>query len=481
MTRYILSLGSFTSSCKIVMAALLLICMNVQAQTQVLNVVLNKSQLVVLPKTAKSIFIASNNVADYQALTNTKIMVFGKKTGSTSLYVLDANENVIYSATVKVNHNIEELNSLIHTEFPDVEFNAESTAGKLFLKGKVPTPSMAESIVRLAEGYVSSLAATQTTATDDEQGSDEAQTSTSTAQVDEQELINQLQVTMPNQVNLRIRIAEVSRKVSNKLGIKWGTQGNGSGTFAFLDNYGGDVGGKSIASWADLSVIVDALSSNNMMSILAEPNLTAMSGEEAKFLVGGEIPLPLVYSDNASIEYKTFGVQLEFQPVVLSENQISLQVLTEVSTVSSDTNVQIGSEEGSSSFPTFVTRRASTTVELASGQSFALGGLLQSKDIKELQKIPLLGDVPVLGALFRSNGLQREETELIVIATAYLVQPVRSDSLALPTDGLMPESDIERLLAWPMNTETSETAQGPSETRSDNRKPRLLGDNGFYY
>lgn len=459
--------------------SLLLLSATLQAQT--LDVVLNKARLVVLPKTAKSIFIASSGIADYQTLTNTKIMVFGKKTGSTSLYVLDAKENVIYSATVKVSHNVTELNALIHNEFPDALFNAESTAGKLFLKGQVPTPSMAEKIVRLSEGYVSTLAATESSEgqqTGSSQGA-AAATSASTNKTDDDELINQLQVTMPNQVNLRIRIAEVSRKVSNKLGIKWGSQGFGTGTFAFLENYGGKIGGVNPAGWADLSVIIDALATNGMMSVLAEPNLTAISGEEASFLVGGEIPLPLVYSDTASVEYKSFGVQLDFKPTVLSANQISLQVTSEVSTVSSETSVQIGGENGSSSFPTFVTRRASTTVELASGQSFALGGLLQSKDIEQLQKLPLLGDIPVLGALFRSTDFQREETELIVIATAYLVQPTRADSLPLPTDGLIPMSDVERLLAWPVSKQA--TGSTDNASRTDNRQPRLLGDNGFYY
>ncbi|QUM88791.1 type II and III secretion system protein family protein [Moritella sp. 36] len=465
---------------KQLVSALSLLLLSTLLQAQTLDVVLNKARLVVLPKTAKSIFIASNGIADYQTLTNTKIMVFGKKTGSTSLYVLDAKENVIYSATVKVNHNVIELNALIHNEFPDAIFNAESTAGKLFLKGQVPTPSMAEKIVRLSEGYVSALANTESSDskegsnTQNSTGSDNKDKSAEN-KIDKDELINQLQVTMPNQVNLRIRIAEVSRKVSNKLGIKWGSQGFGTGTFSFLDSSGGNIGGLNPAGWADLSVIVDALATNGMMSVLAEPNLTAMSGEEASFLVGGEIPIPLVYGDTASIEYKKFGVKLDFKPIVLSANQISLQVFSEVSSVSSETSIQIGG----SSLPTFVSRQASTTVELASGQSFALGGLLQSKDIEQLQKMPLLGDIPVLGALFRSTSFQREETELIIIATAYLVQPTRADSLPLPTDGLIPMSDVERLLAWPVSRDVTNSTD--NESRTNNRQPRLLGDNGFYY
>ncbi|UXI04643.1 type II and III secretion system protein family protein [Photobacterium sp. TY1-4] len=454
----------------------MLLFMSFALQAQALNVVLDQAQLITLPQQAKSIFIANDNVADYQALTNTKIMVFGKQAGSTSLYVLDAGERVIYTTTVKVNHDVETLNTLIGKEFPDALVSAESLAGKLFLKGQVPTAVMAEKIVRLAEGYVSQPQVSASSGESAPSGQAEASGPSAAPPTggNKDELMNQLAVTMPNQVNLRIRIAEVSRKVSNKLGIKWGTQGTGlgTGTFGFFDNYGGAAGAMNPASWADLSVIVDALASNGMMSVLAEPNLTALSGEEASFLVGGEVALPLVFGDTANVMFKSFGVQLNFKPTVLSENRISLQVAPEVSTVASETTAVNGT-----TFPSFVTRKASTTIELASGQSFALGGLLQSKDVEQLQKIPLIGDVPVLGSLFRSNEFQREETELIIIATAYLVQPTRGDTLPLPTDGLIPLSDVERLLAIPQQSSEARL----DVLRSDNRQPRLLGDNGFYY
>lgn len=287
-------------------------------------------------------------IADYQALTNTKIMVFGKRAGTTSLYVLDTDENVIYSATVKVSHNVEELNGLIKNEFPDALVSAESIAGKLFLKGKVPTPSMAEKIIRLAEGYVSqpqmSKGKKGGAASDQSKEGGSAtksgagkQASSGTAQ--KNELINQLNITMSTQVNLRVRIAEVSRNVSNKLGIKWGSQGVGTGKLNFVDSLG----------WGNLAVMVDALSTNGMISVLAEPNLTAMSGESASFLVGGQVPIPLIYGDTAVVEYKSFGVRLDFKPTVLSPNRISLQIEPEVSTLSSSTSLMIAD----SSLPIF--------------------------------------------------------------------------------------------------------------------------------
>ncbi|SGZ08418.1 type II and III secretion system protein family protein [Moritella viscosa] len=454
---------------KTTITLLMLLLISAFTQATTLNVTLDKARLVELPRTAKSIFISSNNVADYQTLTNTKIMVFGKKAGATSLYVLDAAENIIYSATVKVNHNVSELNTLIKNEFPDASVSAESTAGKLFLKGLVPTPTIAEKIVRLAEGYVSTTSSSQQggSSTNQDSGGEqqEASNQTTASTLNKDELINQLSVTMPTQVNLRVRIAEVSRSVSNKLGIKWGSVNGGTGSFSWAN----------VGDWSKLSVMIDALATNGMISVLAEPNLTAISGEKASFLVGGEIPLPVVYGDSANIVYKPFGVSLDFKPIVLSKNRIRLQIEPEVSTVSQQTNVEISN----SSFPMFTTRKASTTIELASGQSFVLGGLLQSTDIEQMQKVPLIGDIPILGSLFRSSAFKREETELIIIVTAYLVEPTRSDSLPLPIDGLIPVADIERLLAWPRRKVNQGNVN--TSTPSDNRQPRLLGDNGFYY
>nr|WP_275440526.1 hypothetical protein [Vibrio sp. Of7-15] len=285
---------------------------------------------------------------------------------------------------------------------------------------------------------------------------------------------------MPNQVNLRVRIAEVSRNVSNQLGVKWADSSK-----HFSGGWSGSKGSPGVLSFFDqqFSVTVDALAENGLISVLAEPNLTALSGEFAKFLVGGEVALPLVLNDTAAIEYKAYGVQLAFKPTVLGPNRISLVVAPEVSMISVDSSYQAGNIL----LPNFTTRKASTTIELASGQSFVLGGLLQSRDIEDMQKVPFLGDVPILGSLFRSSAFKREETELLIIATAYLVNPIRSDSFSLPTDGLLPPSDLERLLALPeKNARRALENQDGSESNlkmgiSDNQQPRLLGDNGFYY
>ena len=449
------------------------LCLSFASTASALDVTINEAKMIRLPEKAKSIFISSTHIADYQTLTNTKVMVFGKRAGSATITVLNEQERVIYTNKIRVTHNSREFNELVKNKFPEASVNAESLGGKLWLKGQVPSPMMAHNIVSLAKGYLSPIVdqTQQQESSNTQNGADSSNTTTKDQpmQSNEDELINQLVVTMPNQVNIRVKIAEVSRNVSNKLGIKWGSIAGGVGQFSFskLPN---------VSSWGKPSItaLIDALATNGMMSVLAEPNLTAMSGEDAEFLVGGQVPLPLITADTTQIEYKDFGVKLNFTPTVLSQNRISLKVNPEVSNVSIE-NQQV---VNGTNFPSFTTRSAATTIELASGQSFALGGLLKSEDIEQLQKVPLIAEIPVLGSLFRSTEFTRRETELIIIVTAYLVQPTRSDSMQLPTDGLIPLSDVERLLAWPRIQRKRTHDQ---DTYTDNHKPRLLGDNGFYY
>jgi len=443
---------------------------SVSSLAAALDVNINEAKMINLSQDAKSIFISNTHIADYQPMTDTKIMVFGKEAGTATITILNAQERVIYSNKIRVVHDTKELDALIQEQFPQASVHSESLGGKLWLKGSVPTPVMAHSIVSVAKSYLSPTVAPQQEKSSNSTTSTSSSSKNSSNESDkEDELVNQLVVTMPTQVNIRVRIAEVSRNVSNKLGIKWGSVGQGVGSFLYTKPW-------DVSSWGKptLSALVDALASDGTMSILAEPNLTAMSGEDASFLVGGEIPIPLIQGDTAAVEYKPFGVNLNFTPVVLGPDRISLKVSPEVSSVTVENQTSLNGNV----YPSFTSRRASTTIELASGQSFALGGLLQSHEIDQIQKLPGVSNIPVLGGLFRSTEYQRRETELIIIATAYLVEPVRNDSLPLPTDNIVPLSDLERLLAIPR---PKGRKVKDSNTYTDNRKPRLLGDNGFYY
>ena len=270
-------------------------------------------------------------------------------------------------------------------------------------------------------------------------------------------IINRLTVTMPTQVTIRVRVAEVNRNLSEKLGFKWGASGasSWSGTsiaFGLADNVITGMPG-SVIEGSDIAGLIDALAEESLVSVLAEPNLSVVSGETASFLAGGQTPFPTYSGDgDISVEFKDFGVLLSVTPTILSPNRISLRLRPEVSEPNDANGITL---EGIR-MPGFVVRRAETTVELASGQSFAIGGLLQNSLVNSVSKIPGLGDIPVLGALARSTEFQRGETELVIIATAYVSGP-SGGQLRIPNAQLYVPGVFERMLVG----ETPEVQSGP--------------------
>jgi pilus assembly protein CpaC len=267
-------------------------------------------------------------------------------------------------------------------------------------------------------------------------------------------VINRLRTATPLQVTLKVRIAEVNRSLLKKIGVNLLTQDATSGfRFGILQGSGiylptpggdgkgaGDIirspTGSTLALAAklfglDLTGSLDLAQTDGLVTTLAEPNLTALSGETASFLAGGEFPVPIAQGNNAiSVEYKSYGVGLAFTPVVLADGRISMRVRPEVSELSEAGSIKLNGYV----VPSLTTRRAETTVELGSGQSFMLAGLLRNSNRNNIEKAPFLGDLPILGTLFRSTSFQRDETELVIIVTPYLVRPV-SGQMALPTDG----------------------------------------------
>jgi pilus assembly protein CpaC len=227
----------------------------------------------------------------------------------------------------------------------------------------------------------------------------------------------------------------------------------------------------------DANVLIDALDREGLISILAEPNLTALSGETASFLAGGEFPILVPGSDGqVTIELKKFGVSLAFTPTLLDAGRISMRVRPEVSELSNEGAVTIPVAGGTLTVPALTVRRAETTVELASGQSFAIAGLIRNNVAQSVQKFPGLGDIPILGALFRSSDFKRNESELVIIVTPYIVRPAPGNNLALPTDGFSPPSDADRVLhggTYRRNPRKGE----PSVVAPDGT--RLVGPAGF--
>ncbi len=395
-----------------------------------LNLEVNKGALLRLSRPAATIFVADPEIADIQVKSPRLIYITAKQPGETSLYAVDADEKVILNRRLAVSHNISRLQATLRHLFPNSKIDIRSVDGAMVLNGSVATASDAEDARRIAAGMLKNP----------------------------KNLINKLAVSEPNQVHLRVRIAEVSRTVLKQIGVNWesfGAFGNFIYGFGigrdFISSDGqitrtaeaNDINVGFSSGSHDVNALLDALDKEGLITVLAEPNLTAVSGETAEFLAGGEFPVLVPGTNNRiTISYKQFGVSLAFTPTLIGGSTISLRVKPEVSQLSS-----VGAVEVSGfNIPALTTRRAETTVELGSGQSFAIAGLLQNNITRDIDRFPGLADLPILGSLFRSDQFKREESELVIIVTPYIVRPVSNQQLALPTDGLTPPTDTDRVL-----------------------------------
>ena len=399
------------------------------ASGNTLTVQVNQGQLVRIDKPVNSVFVANSEIADVAVKSPQLIYVFAKKPGTTTLYAVGEGDEILASITLTVSHNLSRLDQALAELVPGANISAQSVPGAIVLSGNVDSPGQAEDARRVAAHFI---------------GANE-------------EVINRLQVTAPNQVNLRVRIAEMDKSVLRNLGINWNAVfNNGDIAIGMLTGFptalsnvllgstgiGGTGGAPTVSSGNfDLTATLDLLAEEGLVTVLAEPNLTALSGETANFLAGGEFPVPVAQTSTGSgaggaipvitVEFKPFGVSLAFTPTVLSGNRISMRVRPEVSAIDATNSVTASGI----TIPGITTRRAETTVELGSGQSFAIAGLVQSNQSITADKIPGLGDIPILGELFKSDKFKRNQTDLVILATPYLVQPISNPAApALPTD-----------------------------------------------
>ena len=388
----------------------------------------SKGTLIRLDRPAATVFVADPEIADVQVKSPRLIYLFAKAPGETVVYAVDSAERVLLSRRITVNHNLSRLRAALRQLLPETTVDVASVDKTLVLSGRVNSAREAEDARLMALRLVK----------------------------DEKDLVNQISVVAPNQVHLRVRVAEVSRDILKQFGINWdavfrtgnflfgfatGNPAAVAGNFITRNNGTGSIVGAVRTGNIDLNGVIDALDDEGLITILAEPNLTAVSGESATFLAGGEFPILVPENDRITVEFKQFGVSLAFTPVLVGD-RISLKVNPEVSQLTTTGAVELSGF----TIPALTTRRAETTVELGSGQSFAIAGLLQNNITRNLQKVPGLADVPVLGALFRSDSFRRNETELVIIVTPYIVRPVEAPRLATPTNGLVPPSDRDRIL-----------------------------------
>ena len=446
---------------------------------------IGRGQLVTVAGAMTDVFVANDQVADVQVKSPRQLYVFGKAGGETTIYASNAAGDVIWSANVRVGSNIDSVDQMLHMAMPDAKI-AVSTMGTntFLLTGTVAAPEDAAEAQRLVQAFVGKDA----------------------------NVITRLKMATPLQVNLHVKFAEVSRSlirdigtnlttIDGSSGFKFGIgQGRAPTTIATDPNLPLSVGsrvqgyaldpstgtlvlkdGTSISTGGVGSTLAGLLSvgginllgaldlgeSVGLVSTLSEPNLTALSGETADFLAGGEYPIPISQGlGTTSIEYKRFGVSLSYTPTVLSNGRISMRVRPEVSELSSQGAITINGFQ----VPALTVRRAETTVELGSGQSFMIAGLMSNAAQSTVKKLPGAGDLPILGSLFRSTHFQKGESELVIVVTPYLVQPVDANDIKLPTDGYK-TANIAQQVFGNMQTDGKTGAVRPHPTSAPQGNP----------
>ncbi len=386
-----------------------------------LNVPMNRAVVVESDQPFAELSIANPGIADISTLSDRSIYVLGKTPGRTTLTILSPEGRLIANVEVQVTPDIAEFRERLRQILPGEQIEVRTANDGIVLSGLVSSIEKLERALSLANRYAPDRVS------------------------------NLLSVGGTQQVMVKVRFAEMRRSVAKSLGTQFNLNATPSGNFAGGANASNPLvssaGSMNInffgSSQLGLSVMLEALESQGMVRTLAEPNLTALSGQEAKFLAGGEYPIPVTSSDGVGIEYKPFGVELNFTPYVLDGGVINLAINAAVSGI--DSSVAVGLP-GGVSVNAFRRRETSTTVEMRDGESFAIAGLLQDDFRDSIGQVPWLGDIPVLGALFRSADYQREQTELVIIVTPHLVSPTRGEALALPTDRVRPPSERELFL-----------------------------------
>jgi pilus assembly protein CpaC len=441
--------------------------------TSRLTLEIGKGRLIRLDGMVKSVFIADPRIADIDVKSPSLVYVTAKAPGATSLLAVDGFERVLANIEIVTVYDEEQLRADLKRLLPNSDITVSTSNNGLVLGGAAASAAEADTARTIALRYVP----------------------------DAPHLIDSISVDAPNQINLRVKVAEVSRDLVKSFGFNWAiaaTPGHGSfgfstGTGTFtpaaaansngivpfmpsdaittpLANSGNILLGLT-ASNINVELLIDALDTEGLVKVLAEPNLTAISGAPATFLAGGEYPIPVPQALGVTtIQYKDYGVSLNFLATITDNGRINLVVRPEVSQLTSQGAITLNGV----TVPALTIRRVQTTVDLASGQSFAIAGLLQNNVNQTINRFPGLGNLPVLGALFRSDSFERDETELVIIVTPYLVRPV-SGRLSTPVDGYTAPTDVARVFLG-ADSMTHAAGTGAPLTRAGGA---LIGPGGF--
>jgi pilus assembly protein CpaC len=399
------------------------------AQGRHISLGLNKSIVIETPRAVRDVLVSNPAIADAVVRNERRVYLIGMKVGQANVVLFDGAGAQIASFEIDVARDNSSLAALLRRMIPGSKIKVEGIGEGVALTGEVRNPGDSDKAMDLAANFVG----------------------------DRKKVNNYLAVQAREQVQLRVTVAEVERSVIKQLGI------NLQGAFSKgIVDFAGLTDNPFSASQLELSDtalalrfggnknygtgVLRAMERNGMLRTLAEPNLTAISGEKANFLAGGEFPVPTAYEDGKiSVEFKPYGVALGFRPIVKSESRISLQIKTEVSETTTESAVTVGDQNTVLTIPGLKVRRSETTVELPSGGTMAMAGLLRDEVRKNIDGFPGLKDLPILGQLFRSQDFKRNQTELVIFVTPYIVAPVSRAKMASPTKNLEPASDMNSI------------------------------------
>ena len=368
-----------------------------------------------------TVFISNPGVANYKIINKRTLVVFTNKVGQSQIMVYGDDKQTLLSQLIHVDINLNDIRRQIEIYYPDLEIKLTSIGNNVVVSGKVYSEDQRDDIYRTIaeilgrEKVTRYNSADSITLTNGDTEFDEMQWVGFQRDYTWEGITERLEVDSIKQVNVKISVVQVSKEFNETLGVDWSSLGQSTGQFVFQK-----------FDAASLTTIVSAIGDDNIAEILAEPNLTVMSGESASFLVGGEVPVIVTNQNTTNISFKEFGVKLNLSAKVQNNKKIKLVIAPEVSAV--ERIIKAAGIE----VPQLSTRRALTTIALADGDSFMIGGLMSSEDIEAISRVPLLGDIPILGAAFRKAVTKRKKTELIIVATVNIVKPVASQDIRFP-------------------------------------------------
>jgi len=441
-------------------------------RTGMVTVAIGKSQDVRTDRSFVDVTVGDPEIADVNPLTDHSLSILAKKIGTTRVSVYAESKKLIGIFDVEVTPDLTRLSNELARNFPGSTLRVSSVNGRIMLSGRAADAATLDKAVTIARQFGP-------------------------------EIINSVSVMSPQQVMLEVRFIELSRTAGRELGVQWNRVGgntltnigsrqpasslpitssndalaSGTEVAAGVLSGGSPFGfmiGRLVASGVSTDVLINALEQKGVARSLAEPNLVALSGDTASFLAGGEYPIPVSGSlGQVTVDYKKYGVGLAFTPTVLSHGLINMKIEPEVSQIDTTHTVSV---PGGISVPALIVRRASTTVELRDGQSFVIGGLLQTDNKNQIEQLPWLGSVPVLGTLFSSKSYQKNQTDLAIIVTPHLVRPARpGDGIRSPADDTLPPSDPDFFLLG----KTEVPRQGPGSPTAAEQRIATAGNEPF--